>query len=130
MRRNQEELRRGRNLVSAVSLTGYAACSTPWGGGAAMQDPTAGTPAPSFLPTSGGGQRSLRALVGLSLRRPGGRRAVSLVTVVLLVSGVAMFAFPAFTDLFQRYQQRHVKLNTSDPGLRTRSLEHKIKVGQ
>jgi len=49
---------------------------------------------------------------------------------VLLVAGVSMFAFPAFTDLFQRYQQRHVQLNTGDPGLRTRYLEHKIKVGQ
>jgi len=94
-----------------------------------MEEPTA-DPAASFLPTTATAQRSLGSLLGLSLRRPGGRRAVSLVTVVLLVAGVSMFAFPAFTDLFQRYQQRHVKLNTSDPGLRTRYLEHKIKVGQ
>src|SRR3954453_12080112 len=94
-----------------------------------MQDPTAG-PAPSVLPAPAAAQRSFGALLGLSLRRPGGRRAVSLVTVVLLVAGVSMFAFPAFTDLFQRYQQRQVQLNTSDPGLRTRYLEHKIKVGQ
>jgi sortase A len=94
-----------------------------------MQDPTADT-APSFLPTPPPPHRSVGSLVGLSLRRPGGRRAVSLLTVVLLVSGVSMFAFPAFTDLFQRYQQRHVKLNTSDPGLQTQYLEHKIKVGQ
>jgi sortase A len=94
-----------------------------------MQEPTAGT-APSFFPADATAQRSLGSLLGLSLRRPGGRRAVSVLTVVLLVAGVSMFAFPAFTDLFQRYQQRHVQLNTSDPGLRTRYLEHKIKVGQ
>ena len=94
-----------------------------------MQDPTLGA-TPSYLPTPPPPQRSLGALVGLSLRRPGGRRAVSLLTVVLLVSGVSMFAFPAFTDLFQRYKQRHVQLNTGDPGLKTEYLEHKIKVGQ
>ncbi|HET7311072.1 MAG TPA: class E sortase [Mycobacteriales bacterium] len=95
-----------------------------------MQDPTTGSVAPSFLPAPTPQPRSLGSLLGLSLRRPGGRRAVSLLTVVLLVSGVSMFAFPAFTDLFQRFQQRHVQLNTSDPGLQTRYLEHKIKVGQ
>src|SRR3954462_15947790 len=94
-----------------------------------MQDPTAGT-APSFLPAPATAQRSFGSLLGLSMRRPGGRRAVSLVTVVLLVSGVSMFAFPAFTDLFQHYQQRHVQLNTGDPALRTRYLEQKIQVGQ
>ena len=94
-----------------------------------MQDST-GSGAPSFLPSVAPQSRSLGALVGLSLRRPGGRRAVSLLTVVLLVSGVSMFAFPALTDLFQHYRQRHVQLNTSDPKLQTRYLEHKIKVGQ
>ena len=94
-----------------------------------MQDST-GSGAPSFLPSVTPQARSLGALLGLSLRRPGGRRAVSLLTVVLLVSGVSMMAFPAFTDLFQRYKQRHVQLNSSDPGLQTRYLEHKIKVGQ
>jgi sortase A len=95
-----------------------------------MQDSTTGSAAPSYLPAPATRQRSVGSLLGLSLRRPGGRRAVSLLTVVLLVSGVSMFAFPAFTDLFQRFQQRHVQLNTSDPGLQTRYLEHKIKVGQ
>jgi sortase A len=94
-----------------------------------MQDRTVGS-APSFLPTTAAPQRSVGSLLGLSLRRPGGRRAVSLLTVVLLVSGVSMFAFPAFTDLFQRYRQHHVQLNTSDPRLQTQYLEHKIKVGQ
>jgi len=94
-----------------------------------MQDPVAGS-APSFLPSAMPTPRSVGSLVGLSLRRPGGRRAVSLLTVVLLVSGVAMFAFPAFTDLFQRYQQRHVALNPNSPGYQTLYSEHKIKVGQ
>jgi sortase A len=94
-----------------------------------MHDSTSG-PTASFLPTATPAVRSVGSLLGLSLRRPGGRRAVSLLTVVLLVSGVAMFAFPAFTDLFQRYQQRHVSLNPSNPGYQTLYGEHKIKVGQ
>ena len=95
-----------------------------------MQDQTTGSAAPSFLPVESPQQRSLGSLVGLSMRRPGGRHAVSALIAVLIVSGVSMMAFPAFTDLFQRFQQRHVKYNTSDPGLKTEYLEHKIKVGQ
>jgi len=95
-----------------------------------MQDQTAGSAAPSFLPSAPSQQRSLGSLVSLSMRRPGGRHAVSALIAVLLLSGVSMFAFPAFTDLFQRYQQRHVQLNTGDPALKTRYLEHQIKVGQ
>jgi sortase A len=64
------------------------------------------------------------------MRRSGGRRAVSVVTVLLLLSGVSMFAFPAFTDLFQRYQQRHVQLKLSDPSFRELYMEHRVKVGQ
>src|SRR3954454_17948625 len=94
-----------------------------------MQDPAVGTPPPSFLPTAASAQRSFGSLVGLSLRRPGGRRAVSLLTLVLVVSGVAMFAFPAFTDVFQRYQQRHVTLPTDNKYAEQYSL-HKINVGQ
>ncbi|HET7529591.1 MAG TPA: class E sortase [Mycobacteriales bacterium] len=95
-----------------------------------MEEPTAGGPVPSFLPAAASAPRSLGTLVGLSLRRPGGRRAVSAVTVVLLVSAVSMFAFPAFTDLFQRYQQKHVALNPNDPGFETRYRDHHVKVGQ
>jgi sortase A len=95
-----------------------------------MQNQTTGSAAPSFLPVEASQQRSLGSLVGLSMRRPGGRHAVSALIAVLIVSGVSMMAFPAFTDLFQRFQQRHVQLNTTDPNLKTRYLEHKIKVGQ
>src|SRR3954454_5464000 len=94
-----------------------------------MEEPTA-DPAASFLPVSATVQRSLGSLLGLSMRRRGGRRAVSLVTVVLLVAGVSMFAFPALTDLFQRYQKRQLQFNTGDQGLRTRYLEPAIKVGR
>jgi sortase A len=88
-----------------------------------------GLPA-SFLPVQSAAPRSVGALVGLSMRRPGGRRAVSAVTVLLLLSGVAMFAFPAFTDLFQNYRQKHITANFSDPKYRTEYLQHRIKIGE
>lgn len=89
-----------------------------------------GSPAASFLPLPTAAPRSVGALLGLSMRRAGGRRAVSAVTVLLLLSGVSMFAFPAVTDVFNRYQQRHVTFTPSDPGFQTLYEEHRIPVGK
>ena len=85
----------------------------------------------SFLPlASGASAQSLGGLVGLALRRPGGRRSVSLFTVLLLVAGVGMFAFPAVTDLWGSYQQRQVQDKLADPTFATQYLEHRVKVGE
>jgi len=62
--------------------------------------------------------------------RSGGRRAISALTVLLALSGVSMFAFPAVTDVFNRYQQRHVELKLSDPGFQERYLLHHVPVGK
>src|SRR3954451_24308056 len=86
--------------------------------------------AASFLPLSPAPPRSLGALVGLSMRRAGGRRAVSAVTVLLLLSGVSMFAFPAVTDVFNRYQQRHVQPKLGDPTFQQLYEEHRIPVSK
>lgn len=69
-------------------------------------------------------------MLGIALRRPGGRRAGSLFTVLLLLAGVGMFAFPALTDLYGNLQQRHVQDQSTSPQFQTEYLEHKIKVGQ
>jgi sortase A len=87
-------------------------------------------PSASFLPMPVAAPRTLSSLVGLSLRRTGGRRAVSAVTVLLLLSGVSMFAFPAITDVFNRYQQRHVKLELGNPSFQQLYQEHRIPVGK
>ena len=87
-------------------------------------------PTASFLPLPATAPRSLGALLGLSMRRAGGRRAVSAVTVLLLLSGVSMFAFPAITDVLNRYQQRHVKLDLANPTFRQLYEEHRIPVGK
>jgi sortase A len=69
-------------------------------------------------------------MLGLALRRPGGRRAGSLFTALLLLAGVGMFAFPAITDLYGSFAQRHVPDQSATPQFQTQYLEHKIKVGQ
>jgi sortase A len=84
----------------------------------------------SFLPVAGASAPpSLGGLIGVALRRPGGRRSVSLFTVLLLVAGVGMFAFPAVTDLWGSYQQRQVHDKLADPAFATQYLEHRVKVG-
>lgn len=84
----------------------------------------------SFLPRPDASTRSLGALFALSARRAGGRRAVSAVTSLLLLSGIGMFAFPAATDVFNRYQQRHVKLDLGSPGFQELYQLHHVPVGK
>ncbi|HUR50788.1 MAG TPA: class E sortase [Mycobacteriales bacterium] len=60
--------------------------------------------------------RGFGALCGDALRRPGGRRALSVLFVMLMVSGLAMFAYPVATDAYSRYQQG--KLNSQFGGER------------
>jgi sortase A len=96
-----------------------------------MEQLTGGpTPAASFLPLPASSPRSFGSLLGLSMRRSGGRRSVSVVIVLLMLSGVSLFAFPAITDLFQKYKQTHVPDQLSDPHYQTLWKDHHIKVGQ
>jgi sortase A len=61
---------------------------------------------PSFVtPAVPAKPRSVGSLLGDALRRPGGRKALSVLSVVLFVAGVAMFAYPVGTDLYSRYKQ-------------------------
>ena len=71
---------------------------------------------PSFLPGAASTMaRPVGGLIGLALRRPGGRRAVSALTGLLCVGAVSIFAFPAVTDLIGAQKQRHVQFNPNDP---------------
>jgi sortase A len=117
-------------VVIVVDLSDDTATVTR---GRSTMEPTTGAPAPeaSFLPVSPpAGSRSFGSLVGLSLRRSGGRRSVSVIVAVLALAGVSMVAFPAFTDLFQKYQQAHVPDRLSDPAYQQLWREHHIKVGE
>lgn len=73
--------------------------------------------------------RSFRALLGDALRRPGGRRGVSVLSLVLFLAGVAMFAYPVGTDIYSRYKQDQLQGSFSDPELQQAYLDRKIGVG-
>lgn len=89
-----------------------------------------GSPAASFLPLPAAAPRSLVQLMALSIRRAGGRRAMSAVTVLLMLSGVSMFAFPAITDTLHRYEQRHVRFDPASPTFQQLYEEHRIPVSK
>jgi sortase A len=85
---------------------------------------------PSFVtPPVPARPRGFGALVGDALRRPGGRRGVSVLSLVLFLAGIAMFAYPVGTDFYSRFEQDHLKSQFSDPGTQQAYLENKIKIG-
>jgi sortase A len=86
---------------------------------------------PSFVsPPLAGGGRSLRALLGDALRRPGGRRGVSVLSLVLFLAGTVMFAYPVGTDVYSRYQQDELAEAFADPAVAQAYRERKVAVGQ
>ena len=85
---------------------------------------------PSFVtPAVPARPRGVGALLGDSLRRPGGRRGISVLSVVLFLAGITMFAYPVGTDIYSRYQQDHLQGQFSDPELQQAYLEKRIGVG-
>lgn len=51
-----------------------------------------------------------RSLLGLALRRPGGKRALSTLSLLLALAGVALFAYPLFTDIWSAFTQRDLQV--------------------
>jgi sortase A len=74
--------------------------------------------------------RSARRLAGDALRRPGGRRALSVLSIVLALAGVAMFAWPFGTDLYSAQVQGRLRKQFTDPRYRDAYRNRQIKVGQ
>jgi len=85
---------------------------------------------PSFvappLPAPG---RSLPALLGDALRRRGGRRAVSVLSVVLFLAGAVMFAYPVGTDVYGRVNQDRLVEQFRTPEVAQAYRERKVPVG-
>lgn len=77
-----------------------------------------------------GRPRSVGSLVGAALRRPGGRRALSVLSLVLFVAGAGMFAWPTYTDIIARWRQGNLKSQFSSPQLQQAYKEGTIKPGQ
>jgi sortase A len=86
-------------------------------------------PQPSFLPGPAVAPRSFSALLGLSMRRPGGRRSLTGLISVLVLAAVSLFGYPAYTDLLQRHNQVKVEANFNKPGVKTVYLNHHVKIG-
>jgi sortase A len=74
--------------------------------------------------------RPARRLAGDALRRPGGRRALSVLSIVLALAGVAMFAWPFGTDLWSARIQSRLRTQFNDPSYKDAYRLHQIKVGQ
>jgi len=73
--------------------------------------------------------RSLRALLGDALKRPGGRRGITVLSAVLLVAGVTMFAYPVGTDVYSHLQQGQLDTQFADPALQGQYKTHDVPVG-
>jgi sortase A len=86
---------------------------------------------PSFVtpPVTGPGRGRLRLLAD-GLRRPGGRRALSLLSVVLLLGGVGIFAFPFATDIYQRHVQDQLTSQFAGTSTEDAYQDHDFRVGQ
>ena len=85
---------------------------------------------PSFVtPGVAARPRTPAALFGAALRRPGGRRALSVLSVALAFAGVGMFAFPAYTDLVAHWRQNHLRAQFESPQFAEEYRLHEIKIG-
>ena len=85
---------------------------------------------PSFVsPAVPDSPRGTTALMGDALRRPGGRRALSVLSVVLFIAGVAMFAYPVGTDVYSRYRQNQLNNAFADPSLQEKYVNRTVEVG-
>lgn len=73
--------------------------------------------------------RSFGALLGDVLRRPGGRRGISVLSLVLFLAGVVMFSFPVGTDVYSRIQQGNLQEQFDDPEVVQAYAERRIAVG-
>ncbi len=85
---------------------------------------------PSFVtPAVPAQPRGLGSLMGDALRRPGGRKALSVLSIVLFVAGISMFAYPVGTDLYGRYTQDRLSSAFGDPQLQEKYRTRTIGVG-
>ena len=77
-----------------------------------------------------GRPRPPHRLLGDSLRRPGGRRALSVLSIVLALAGVGMFAYPFATDLWSAQIQSRLRTEFTNPQYREAYRNRQVKDGQ
>jgi sortase A len=85
---------------------------------------------PSFVaPPVAAPGRPVRSLVRDALSRPGGRRGTSVLAVLLLLTGLALFAYPNGTDVYGKQTQQRLKGEFEDPAVRDAYRTHTTPVG-
>ena len=77
-----------------------------------------------------GRPRPPHRLLGDAMRRPGGRRALSVLSIVLALAGVGMFAYPFATDLWSAQIQSRLRSEFTSPEYREAYRNRSIKDGQ
>jgi sortase A len=77
-----------------------------------------------------GRARPPHKLLGDAMRRPGGRRALSVLSIVLALAGVSMFAYPFATDLWTAQVQSRLRTQFNNPEYRDAYANRQIKVGE
>jgi sortase A len=77
-----------------------------------------------------GRPRPPHKLLGDAMRRPGGRRALSVLSIVLALAGVGMFAYPFATDLWSAQIQSRLRTQFNNPEYREAYKNGTIKEGQ
>lgn len=86
---------------------------------------------PSFVvPPLPARPRPAGALLRDALRRPGGRRALSVLSLLLALAGVAVFAFPLGTDVFGWLRQQRLHDTFTAPQAVQAYREHRVEEGQ
>lgn len=85
---------------------------------------------PDPLPAGAAGESTVAYLMDAVRLRPFGRRMLSLVSLALLLTGVAVFAYPLFTDVYAaQLVQRPLEDQFNSPEIRQRYTERTITTG-
>jgi len=85
---------------------------------------------PSFVsPPVPARGRSVGALLGDALRRPGGRRALSAASLVLLLASILVIGYPVGTDVYGHLRQDHLDSQFAEPEVVNAYREKKVAVG-
>ena len=73
--------------------------------------------------------RSVRSLLDDALRRPALRKSLSVLSMVLFLAGVALFAYPVGTDVYSNHQQGHLNSQFGGATYQTKYEKHQIPLG-
>ena len=84
---------------------------------------------PSFVVPPLEPDAGLRALASTALRRPGARRQLSLLSLVLALAGVGTLAYPTGTDAYSAVRQRDLRAEFVEPPVRKAYLRRDVAVG-